>query len=272
MAGAPRESSPSLIDVAIEQAVTDMALAVELELAEVSQNVDLLDEDYRGRIAKLGEQLIRVSRGSDYLLGGMPPTTVSETGTTPVIEVPAPVVPPAQPPAARPSVPTPEAGAAENGAGAVEQEEFIDKDDLYAGIVDLERVPTMALKEGAPAITVSVLNGNKLGVGQRSIALSGHELYLFNALILLRDKARAAEELRGFNFAPDSSNGTAQIAFNKAMNSLSAQINGAAGLEVIKRVGQARGTRYAVNPNLVLKDLRTNEDEAVETGTDVKKK
>ncbi|MBI2009367.1 hypothetical protein HYS84_03060 [Candidatus Saccharibacteria bacterium] len=289
MTGESGELRPSSIDVAIERALADVAHAVELELAEVAQNVDLLDGEYRGRIAKLGEQLIRVSRGSDYLLGGMPPVTVTELGTTPVLEAPAfvrpvvpvepasqrphsPVAPPPQPPVVRSPVPTPEAGtAADNGASAAEQEEDVDKDNLYAGIIDLDRIPTMALKEGAPAITVSILNGNKLGVGRRSIVLSSHELYLFNALMLLRDKARTAEELRAFNFAPGSSNGNAQIALNKAVNSLSAQLNGAAGLEVIKKIGQTRGTRYAVNPNLVLEDLRTDEDAAVEVGTDVKK-
>ena len=281
------ETSPSTIDVVINRALADIAGAVKLELVEVIQSLDLLDKVSRSRLAKLGEQLIRISQGSGILMGDESAQTLTETRvlsletTTelpkPIVTLPnrelQPIKSVALPKASTVEQPSIAGGLLrEKGSSTVETETKTEKNNLYTGIVSLELLPTMALKEGAPSATVSILNGNSLGIGGRNFALKGHELYLFNALLLLRDKARTAEELRAFNFAPNCSNGTARIAFNKSMRSLSSKLNGAAGLELVKQLGQTRGTRYVVNPNLVLEDFRTDEDKKVENGNVVKKK
>ena len=91
-------------------------------------------------------------------------------------------------------------------------------------------------------------------------------MFLFNALMLLRDKPRAAGEIRELGFYPEATNGTATANFSTSMKGLSELLNQAAGIELIKKVGTRADTRYCVNPNLVLRDERIDTDSSVAEG------
>ena len=299
MASDRGELPPSLIDVAteratqIERAVSHVARAVELELADIALTNGNLDDETRAKLAKLGEQLVKISRGADYLLGGIARTSgvVLETNA-PYLEQPIPSVEPTQERQLPPTAPahagiveTPAAPAEDTaivrfpvrlpleprqsgGEQAARREPATERDeregelDLYARIVDVSRTPKMAPKEGVPIIELSIQDNTTLAVGERTLELSDHERYLFNALIILRDKPRPAGELKGFGFYPDAKTSTANQALSKEMGALSAKLNKAAGIEIIKYLGERMGRRYAVNPNVVLKDLRTDEQRA----------
>lgn len=135
-----------------------------------------------------------------------------------------------------------------------------DVGNLYARIVSLEKLPAIEPREGAAPIEVEIIDNSTLRLGGQVIRLRDHERYLFNALMLLRDQVNTATRLREFGFYPSAKGTTVNQAFSKSMNQLTALLNEAAGIEILKKLGQGRGTRYVVNPDLVLTDIRTEAD------------
>lgn len=266
-----RELDSSFLDSAadramqIERALGHVARAVELELADIALMNGNLDEETKAKISKLGEHLVKISRGSDYLLGGIARTTgvvlessapyLRDTEPTPPLPVhePEPLLDEPEPlekPVQQDSV----------TGEDVRKKETVSDVSLYERIVDIERFPSMKLREGHSPVEIIVTGNTNLKVGDRDIQLDSHERYLFNALMLLRDKPRSAKEIREFGFFPGAKDSTANQAFSKSMGNLAEQLNMSAGVEVIKKLGQARSTRYAVNPDAVLTDLRTDEE------------
>ena len=136
--------------------------------------------------------------------------------------------------------------------------------DLYERLLTLDRLPDIPLAEGASPIEIEIVDNTTLRVGDQIIHLGAHERYLFNALMLLREEISVGPDLRAFGFYPGSKDATANQAFSKTVSSLLGQLNEAAGIEIIKKIGERRGTRYAVNPSLLLTDIRTDEDLARE--------
>ncbi|MBI2591909.1 sigma-70 family RNA polymerase sigma factor [Candidatus Saccharibacteria bacterium] len=142
--------------------------------------------------------------------------------------------------------------------------ERISAGNLYARLIDLDRIPEVPLREGLTPVEIAIVDNTTLRIGDENVRLGAHERYLFNALMLLRDKQNAARNLRVFGFHPEAEYATATVVFSKTANSLLEQLNNAAGIEIIRRLGQRRSTCYVVNPRLLLTDLRTDEDRAAE--------
>ncbi len=160
--------------------------------------------------------------------------------------------------------------ASPESAGSSEEREVVER-DLYKRVCDLEAFPAIQLLEGAPVIKLTVAGNNHVRLGDRVLTLDKHELYLFNAMLMLRDGVRTGGELRAFGFYPEaSSDGSIAGTFSKAMNGLIEKLNSTAGIELFKKTGAARGTRYIVNPNLVLEDGRDpNSPDYIPTDSDV---
>jgi len=270
MTTTPEENQLTFLDSSsqqterIERSLQHVTRAVELVLADIALNGEV-DEQQKQKLTKLGQHLMKISNDSDYLLGDITQTTglVFESDTPQLTTAPQEH---AQPVEAQTTVlseePKPE--------NAEPKEDATDM-DFYTRILDLEHFPDVRPEEIESPIEVSIKDNATLGTGEQSIKLDKHEVYLFNALMYLRDQPRTAVELRKFGFCPDAKSPAAtNQTFFQSINGLMDQLNGVLGLQVIGKSGRARGTRYSVNPNLVLSDYRSEDDRA-KAGQDVKK-
>jgi hypothetical protein len=152
-----------------------------------------------------------------------------------------------------------------------EESEELTSEVLYSRIINPDLTPKMRPKTEQFPIMVS---GNReLKVKGNTIQLGKHELFLFNALLILREEPRSAQELKELGFYPDAATGNAiNQAFYQGMTKLIEKVNQAAGREIFKKIGERLGAQYVVNPDLVLLDMRDEEEEPVTAGQFVKKK
>ncbi len=296
--------------VNIERALGHLAKAIELDLVDVALNPEGLTDEDRARYAALGQRLAELS-GISYELvmdisqaTGIPLSDYDESRdkqSDQQAEQPLPPAPAAPKSAEASTLPqsqrdtqsgvkngqhdsteaavvqsprpypeTPEGAAmTDSTAGAGERQE---ESELYKKIVDPARLPVMRPVEESEAIIIKIVGNNTALLSDQKLILRGHELYVFNALLLLRDASRSAVELKSLGFYPNATQSTANAAFARAMQELSDKLNRAVGKEVVKRIGAARSTAYAVNPKLVVVDLRETECAVDDTAPDSVKK
>jgi RNA polymerase sigma factor (sigma-70 family) len=128
--------------------------------------------------------------------------------------------------------------------------------DLYSRIIDLADLPPAP--ESVPDfVRVEILTDDMLRIGAEKVKLGSHQLYLFNALLLLRDKPRSAAELRAFGFYPDAShNRVVASTLTHAMKALNAKFVKGANTEAVVKTGEGRDMNYQLRPGLVLSDIR----------------
>lgn len=129
--------------------------------------------------------------------------------------------------------------------------------DMYARIVTEKETPIMELREGMEAIPVRIISDDTIVVNGEKIVLQGDHLFIFNAAMKLRDQMMTAKDMRALGFRMDTA--SASMTFSKAMNELHYTLQSAMGslnVGIIKKTGQAAGTRYAVNPAVQLVDER----------------
>lgn len=133
--------------------------------------------------------------------------------------------------------------------------------DLYSAILSPSELPAMRQVEATEAIRAEISGDDTIKIGEQTVALNKHGVYVLNALLLLRDQPRTGVELRkqeqGFHPAAKTM-ATRNATFSATINNLMSRVNEAASKEVIKKIGNKRSTRYAVNPRLVLTDTRSS--------------
>lgn len=277
----------AFLDVSLEkatrigQALGHLAKAVELGLVDVALDPSIANNGSREKFVLLGQKLGELSGMSYELLAdlssttGIPIQVDEETQRTLPAQERLLVTPePAtaddakvgeQEQAASPVRKEDDGGPtgrtvvapAPEPSAPVKQEAASEQNDLYQRIVELSRLPEMRPVDEAEAVRSEVIADDRIRIGQQEIVLQKHELFLFNALLLLRDEPRSGRELRDLGFYPGAKSTTSSNnAFSVAMNKLTEQLNQVAKKEIIKKIGEKRATRYALNPRLVLTDVR----------------
>ncbi len=282
----------------IERALGHLAKAIELELVDISLDPSSLGDDDREKFTLLGQKLARLSGLSYELLADISSATGTplEAGQPGKLEVP---VEEGEKPAAlptgeshrtrsgsvtrapedqpRPRRTSPSRSPARTvrakvGVTTRPETDQTEQNNLYRRIVNPDELPAMRPVDESEAINAEITTDNSIKIGQTQIPLGKHELYLFNALLMLRDKPRSASELRELGFNPDAkSQNQINSSFSRTMSDLIDKLNGAARKEIIKKLGDKKSTRYAVNPKLVLSDVREKVQQSVNTPTGVKK-
>lgn len=129
--------------------------------------------------------------------------------------------------------------------------------ELYTRIVSEKQTPVMELREGMEPIPIRIITDDTLVINGEKVVLEGDQLFIFNALMKLRDGMITAKDMREFGFRIDGP--SASATFSKAMTGLMGELQQAAGPEqptIIKKIGQAAGVKYAVNPAVILEDER----------------
>lgn len=274
----------------IEKAMIHLAKAIELDLVDVALDPSSASNGSRERYAALGSKLAELSGISYELMTDISSATgieivspeapsleqanhskLADSSESPLL---SPVVDrtkaPSPAPTVRPTaqpVETPEPTESRPVAPVVPQTETTaappettSSNELFDRIIDLERMPEMRSVEDVDAIRITVGNDNTVSIKGRDLKLSTNEVFLFNALLLLRDKPRSSSELRELGFEP-AGKSPSTATFGNAMKSLIEKLNRAAGKEIIKPLGENRGRKYAFNPRAVLSDLRGTDQE-----------
>lgn len=280
----------------VEKALIHLAKAIELDLVDVTLDPSVASNGSRDKYAMLGSKLAEIAGISFELVHDIADATgLTIEGADQLEgkgELPQPALPPA--PLSLPESSTPEAGTSqhetadldtearsasgEGSAEPVEQpaptaeqskaepqtssEQEQSSRRLHEKIIDLNETPVMRPVDEAEAIHITVGNDNTIIIKERSIGLSPNETFLLNALLLLRDKPRSSSELRALGFEPEGKT-PASTAFANTIRPLMEKLNQAAGKEIIKKLGERRGTQYAFNPRAVLSDLRGTDQELV---------
>ncbi len=272
--------------VRVERALDQLAKAIHLDLADIALGSGEIDEQTLETLRSLGQTIVGIAATSYDLLKDLQVVVGEEVEVPSQNEttlVPTTVVPPEgnkQPtrvttsttnqPKTRQARPQTEKQEAEELSNEVDkgttetEAEHEARGNLYLRIVNPEELPKMKVLDEKKTVEVSIVGAQKLQVGERRFRLKGHSLFLFNAMLLLRDQPRSAAEIRELGFYPGATNGTAQSIFSSTMISLTELMNKAAGVELLKKVGAGRSTRYCVNPNLSLIDDRKDESEEPE--------
>lgn len=220
----------------IEHALQRVEQALSIELARAALKGEALTTDERNSFQKVGQTLLRIASTAGRLGGDV---TTASSHTPQEAEIAQPVEP-EQP--IKPERP-------------VEAERPL---ELYQKIVSADQIPNM-LREGDEPITLTISSDSSVTVEGETIHLKRDQLYLFNALMLSRTEPRSSAELRSFGFAPDAKTDSSVTSrFFKGLTAIESSLNEAAGVEIIKRIGQRRAMLYAVNPRLVIAEDRKN--------------
>lgn len=158
----------------------------------------------------------------------------------------------------------------------------------YDAIIPPAELPAVE-SNGHEPIPLTITADSTISLNGTDIELKGDRMYIFNALMGLRDQTPAAKDIRGLGeFRPgaEETSDSTNTAFSNAMKKLRAELNEAAETELIKKHGDKLQTKYGVDPRLQLIEGRepsqnsgqaevTSEDNSIntaeETSEDVKK-
>lgn len=283
----------------LEFAINRVGQAVELELANIALDPTTLDDETREKLQAIGNRLLEIATTGSTVAEDVNGMLGIET------DVPASQRPPVQhtehrPPtapigrrprvrrepatAATPHTPTTRTAPTPAKAPVVapvavsepvkptEAEAQKTESDLYKRLINIEQTPQMQRAEGAVPVEVAVTADDRIRIGDRELIITGHNRFLFNALMLLRDRPLAAGDIQELGFYPEATNGSKSANFSTMIKGLSELVNQAAGIELIKKVGTGTNTRYCVNPNLVLKEERPDPDLVTANGESQLKK
>jgi len=133
---------------------------------------------------------------------------------------------------------------------------FAERGPLFSAIVPASETPEMSHADLDP-INLFIVDDRTILLGDTSVRLSGQQLYVFNAMMLLRDRARNYNELLSLGYRSETeSELSAKQMIGKAVSKLIETLEQAAGVEIIIKSGKTRSLKYVVNPALVLHDNR----------------
>lgn len=131
----------------------------------------------------------------------------------------------------------------------------------YREIVVPTREPIL-VPRGITPIDGLVTDLTTLQIGQTSLHLRGHPLFIWNVLMELRHKsegvARSDAYTRGFSLSSPSGDAR-KVSWQQAMKTLTAQVNTAANEEIILREGGGKAVRYFIHPGFRLIEAREGE-------------
>jgi len=100
-------------------------------------------------------------------------------------------------------------------------------------------------------IPIEVVGDTLVRINSFVVALTGHKLFIFNALMMLRrdqERIRQADVVRR-GFHPEGSTGAQKRAFVRGIQDLMILINAAAGEPVIQQHSKRGGSCYSVSPS-----------------------
>lgn len=131
-----------------------------------------------------------------------------------------------------------------------------DKGELYDEIVPLGPVSEEALAD-PETIKITVTSGNTLEINGEKINLQGHQLFLFNALNMLRDEDLVtSERIREVGFKTGKN---VHTAFSTSMAALRQTLTQVSGIDIVERVPWIKKKlRYRFDPRVVFIDRRRN--------------
>ncbi len=271
----------------IEAAVVHLAKAMQLHLVDSALDPDSHTAEDVETLADLTRRLAQITGVSRALLGDVaavvdgPPVVHAEVTTVEPVAVSAPArlispiqtapalpvavaLPPASATAAPASIaqpprptppPRPQGDRFGRGASAAETGQSDEVEMLYRRVIDPSRQPAMRPVAPGEAIRVTIVADNTIQIGEQSITLSRNQLFLFNALMLRRGIC-TSRELRAFGFLRGRTEGTVKTTFSQTMAALLELLDQVPEVKIITRIGSGFQSKYAVNPKLVLVDMR----------------
>ncbi|HEX6462287.1 MAG TPA: hypothetical protein VFZ58_03365 [Candidatus Saccharimonadales bacterium] len=288
----------SFIDPAIERvgrvehALSHVIKAVQLELADLALEASFTDQEKEERLKVLGGALLRLStnsltaaNGIADMLGKEQFVIANKNGQQQISIEPRPLYNAEQPVASVETVGdipssekrhTPQVSGSEldharpssdphlADIGKVDSELSSEKQqgELYQAIIPESKTPIMELREGMNApIHITITSDNTIEIAGTQLQLEGDKLFIFNAFMMLRNTKIAASDVRELGFKPDSTRSAIAQAFSRHASNLREELKQAAGIEIVKRLGDKRNTRYVVNPAVVLHDNRVTSSE-----------
>jgi hypothetical protein len=260
------EGSVAVLDQTLDsvnrvgQALTHAASALELQLVDVALDPNLAQGESRQRLTRIAQALADMSGVCNVLV-----SDISQAAGIPVqaegngqeagndsddaITAPAAVLSSAGPEESE-----------KQAEIAIKNADLPSSEELYSKVIDLSLMPEVETPS-EELVFANIVSDKEIEIGKHRIKLEGHDLYLFNAMLLLRDKAQEPSELREMGFNAQGTKDSVRHTFSKVFKNLAARINGVAGEVIIRQDNHGRATRYAVNPKLVLLDLRNQEAE-----------
>ncbi|GEM_PF-4105857 len=129
---------------------------------------------------------------------------------------------------------------------------------LHNRFVDPALLPEVPPVSKADAIHAEITGNNVITVGEQPLTLKPHQLFAFNALLLLRDRPSTARELRALGFCSHLEKPTSvRQHFSKTMAQLIVTCNAASSADIIIKSGPRRATRYMINPRFLITDRRS---------------
>lgn len=280
---------PSLIDVTletaqrIERSLVHAVGAAGLVLANLELNTEPMDDLTKEQAQKLGQVLLRISSlsmdsaqsiagilGENQLETNMPAVAPEQPraadNSQPSTQRPAPETIPA-PTVTRSTSNGDDGGLLpassirdqlavppETRKPAGHEKEF--EGELYQAIVAVDKTPIMELPAEREPIEVAIIGDNTLLIDGEEFTVKGDRLFLFNAFMMLRESFITSKAIRELGFRPDATTSMASQAFSRTVGPLLEDLKQAAGIEMVKRIGNRGTTKYAVNPAIVLIDKR----------------
>jgi hypothetical protein len=136
--------------------------------------------------------------------------------------------------------------------------------EYYEAIISLEDVPVIENGDGNSPIDVTITSDETIMLNGNTIILNDDKLFVFNALMLHRDRPRTAREIRRLGFRPtEQQPSVINNAFHSAIKTLAEELDQAAGVEIIEIEGKTVNTRYIINPSVMLIEGRDANDKQV---------
>lgn len=142
---------------------------------------------------------------------------------------------------------------------SVVQPSALRSNELYERILLDYQIPSMDTSGAQNPVEVHVLGNQEIGISQTEIKLPDHELFILNALLLVRpDGMVGAPVLRepapDQLFRPDSSRQVRSSKFSVDINKLLERVNTAASTELIMQEGAKQQKRYGLALDFELKN------------------
>lgn len=139
--------------------------------------------------------------------------------------------------------------------------------DLHNRFIPGSLIPHGQSSSESETIELTIDNDYTMHLGEHEIVLGGLEIYVFNTLLLLRDRQPTASELRSLGFSTTSSSPAAvRKAFRNAYELLAEQLNVNGNQPLVAAEGdEPESAHYFLNPNLVVTDRRTHEAQVAST-------
>jgi hypothetical protein len=250
-----------------EGAFRQLAKTIYLELADIQTQGGELSDEQKEQLSKLGDMTIRMSElmsaletSVDEVLGGHSPSS-----TPPDLECldedPIQLEPSNDLVMVRELLGEPSKLVECDNANGKFYEKF------RQAIIPPDEMPAVELLEDEEPLVITIISDHMLAINGETIKLVGDRLFVFNALMTLRDGRISGGTIRRMGFrSPDKNPDYAAHTCIRLTERLQADFNTFTGIEAIKKTK----VRYQIDPTLQFIDKR-DERTTAEGGNDVKK-